>query len=157
MFFYGFSAMSIINSCSCAGCLLADLASRNNAKLVPNWPHSWFVHLTSCGFHGKTHSFGCFLLRFIKKNLESWIHYSKGRCHFPYLINDTNIRVSWRMESTGWGNRDFSPGFRGRLEVTSWPSFFVSVDLRILYQIFQQNMTASWTMMRPDLMSSGGW
>ena len=29
---------------------------------------------------------------FIKKNLESWIHYSKGRCHFPYLINDTNIR-----------------------------------------------------------------
>ena len=56
-----------------------------------------------------------FLLRFIKKNLESWIHYSKGRCHFPYLINDTNIRVSWRMESTGWGNRDFSPGFLGRL------------------------------------------
>lgn len=30
---------------------------------------------------------------FIKKNLESWIHYAQGRCHFPWLINETNIRV----------------------------------------------------------------
>lgn len=57
------------------------------------------------------------------------------------LVGETEIflPVSW----AGW--------------VTSWPSFFVSVDLRILYQIFQWNMTASWTMMRPDLMLSGGW
>ncbi|CAE7409165.1 unnamed protein product [Symbiodinium natans] len=29
---------------------------------------------------------------FISKNLESWRHYSHGRCHFPWMINDTNIR-----------------------------------------------------------------
>ncbi|CAE7387328.1 unnamed protein product [Symbiodinium pilosum] len=30
---------------------------------------------------------------FISKNLESWIHYSNRRCHFPWMINDTNIRA----------------------------------------------------------------
>ncbi|OLP91771.1 hypothetical protein AK812_SmicGene26489 [Symbiodinium microadriaticum] len=30
---------------------------------------------------------------FISKNLESWLHYSHGRCHFPWMINDTNIRA----------------------------------------------------------------
>lgn len=30
---------------------------------------------------------------FIQKNMESWIHYAKGRCHFPWLINATNIRA----------------------------------------------------------------
>eukprot|EP00913_Durusdinium_trenchii_P017885 g16805.t1 len=29
---------------------------------------------------------------FIQKNLESWVHYSQGRCRFPWLINETNIR-----------------------------------------------------------------
>ena len=34
------------------------------------------------------------MLRFIQKNMESWIHYAKGRCHFPWLINATNIRAA---------------------------------------------------------------